>query len=72
MYGAKADAIGRAAHGTWGTGEFDKVRDKLNAAVFLVAEDKAATVADIDVPKAYAHPEFIKFVRALAQNPLVA
>jgi hypothetical protein len=72
MYGAKAEAISKAAHATWGKGDFAKVRDKLNAAIFVVADDKNATVKDIDVPAEFAHAEFIKLSRALANNPLAA
>jgi hypothetical protein len=71
MYGAKAEAISKAAFATWGTGDYAKVRDKLNAAVFAVA-DNGAGPADLDVPAAYAHPQFVKLVTALARNPLVA
>ena len=76
MYGAKADAIGKAALDTWAPGKSptDKTKAAVREGVFLVVDDPKAAVADLDgiaaFPAVLKHKEFIALARSLATNPL--
>ena len=78
MYGAKAEAIAKAAWATWGNGKpmSEAVRNSTVSGVFLVNANMDTTATDLQevagFPKALGHNEFVKLARELANNPLVA
>jgi hypothetical protein len=78
MYGAKAEAIAKAAWATWGNkGEApEAVRRAIVEGVFLVCNDETKTDTDLQAvkgfPKALGHDPFVRLSRALANNPLAA